>query len=595
MYEDLQPYVALLANPSPSGQLMSRLHSSPHFLDSPDAAERDARLLLEFYDVLASQVSDLTRFSVLAGRLMEIALAQAADPKRLLTVQRAMLATEAPMTARAMSRLLFSSLVATAYEPMTLYMEAQVRDALAPGARLAAPLVVGARAFFTATHLLHGANTSELVPADIRQTLLRGHPIAYVNRLAAVLEAALEARVRQCGPLPRRPDPDAALRICFTLEDFVFDRLNTLTKLYCDYLFLLAQQPGVKLSVRVFRITYNYDDFPIPATWDPPLGEFAELMRYYFGADADAALGRIDFQFVDCWRPDRDLVEAIHAELTALSPDICVTCLDRFHSFLETPVYQLAPLLQIEIINGSRFIRRCDGLIPNGVISASRRDEFPWVEAPLPQIPFPIEKRIAKADLGVPADLYLIAVVGKNFPRRLESEGKRELSLSFARALADLLAAEPGLALMTIGESPSSIADWFESAGVAPDPARLRIVKFASDLRATLVACDLVVNPPIRGGGRGMALAVSDHLPVLIFDGADAANFVPPENVVASLEDFVAKVGSYHAKGAGFRETYRDASGTAPFSVEYNARIAEDFVAAARRISAQAQARLAGG
>jgi hypothetical protein len=91
-----------------------------------------------------------------------------------------------------------------------------------------------------------------------------------------------------------------------------------------------------------------------------------------------------------------------------------------------------------------------------------------------------------------------------------------------------------------------------------------------------------------------MALAVSDRLPVLIFEGADAANFVPAANIAAGLDDFLGKAKAYYAKGAGLRVDYRDAAGMAPFSAEYNERVAEAFMTAARATSTRGFQRLSG-
>jgi hypothetical protein len=211
---------------------------------------------------------------------------------------------------------------------------------------------------------------------------------------------------------------------------------------------------------------------------------------------------------------------------------------------------------------------------------------------PIPQIPFPRKEEITKESLGVQNESYVLAVVGKEFTRRLQSERKSGLSLEFARALVGLLEAEPGLSVLLIGEDPALIAEWFKKAEVAPDPSRCKVVEFAADLRSTMLACDLIVNPPMRGGGRGIALAVSDKLPVLIFPDADAANFVPPANIARDMTDFVLKVWRYFRRGAGQREAYVSQSGVIPFSDEYNAAAGQAFVGAARVAVALGRQRL---
>jgi len=338
----------------------------------------------------------------------------------------------------------------------------------------------------------------------------------------------------------------------------------------------------VRLTVRVFRITYNYTDCLMPALWEPTTETLDNLMRGYYGAEADAKLDRIDFQFVDCWHPTGDYVATIQSVVKELQPDVCVTCLDRHSSFLEIVLYHSAPLLQFEIINRSGFVKNCDVLIPNGAVEAEHRGNFHYIDAPLPQISFPIKEKVTKQTVGFRNDIYVLAVIGKDFTRRAESERNVDASLAFARTLAGLLIAEPSLGVLLVGETPARVAHWFGQAGVSPGEARVKVIEFATDLRATMLACDLIVNPPMRGGGRGMALAISDQLPTIIFPDADAANFVPADNVAKDLTDFVLKVWRYVRLGSGWRENYISRSGLVPFSPEYNHMAAQSFVEAAR-------------
>jgi len=326
------------------------------------------------------------------------------------------------------------------------------------------------------------------------------------------------------------------------------------------------------------------------------MGQLTDLFTKYYGVTGAAAAGRIDFQFVDCWAANGDYFGAIRTAINCLRPDVCVTCLDRPSSFLEIALYSLSPLLQVEIINRSAFVRHCDILIPNGATPVEHRGPFNYFNAPLPQIPFPLTEKVTKVSLGFTDNCYLLGVIGKDFTRRMEGEGKTELSLGFARALAGLMAAEPSLSILLVGENPTHLNDWFEAAGITGlGGSRMRVVEFATDLRATILACDLIVNPPIKGGGRGMALAISDQLPVLIFPDADAANFVKQTNIMRDLTDFVLNVWRYLRRGVGWREHYVGASGLTPFSNEYNHSSAASFVEASRTAAAHGRSRLRRG
>ncbi len=568
-------------------EFFAELRRLPVFEDVTDTGERDIALVFQVYADMIGHLQDQTFFGMQAGKLIRVCVAHFQDRGRVLEALRRRFGPSPALTSEALSFYIVFSFVAGEYDDLTILLTRYV-DACAARGALDGPLLVAMRSFLTVSTEVWSLSDSSPIPADVRPALRQKPPGPRAWELAAMIDARIRERcaaLRQAGP---------ELHLLFVMDDFVFDRLNTLTKLYCDYFYILAKYTATRIKVRVYRITLGYHHARMPAIWDPPDGNFGALMAAYFGEEGRELAENIDFRYVNCWEAAEDYVGAIARDLDDLRPDVCVTSLDRQASFLETAVYELSPLLQFEVINGSGFIRRCDALVPNGSASEQRQREFHCVFAPLPQIPFPVVAPVTKTDLGFAEDGYVVAVVAKEFPRRLLSEGKAELSNAFAAALVDLQVTYPGLSLLLVGEMPDEIDAWFARAGVQPDRTRLGVIAFAQDLRATMQACDLVVNPPQRGGGRGMALAITDRLPVLIFSDADATNFVPASNVCADIAAFLAEVGRYVRLGRGYRETYVSASGEAPFSDAYNRECAVRFVETAWIAHARGRARLRG-
>ncbi len=578
--------IDMLAQKVKANEFFMELRGAPIFEDITDPGQRDIELVFQMYANMMGYVKDQTFFSVLAGRLIGICVEHFEDRMRVLTALRNRFGPRPALTSETLSFYIMFSFVAGEYDDLTILFRRYL-DERAKRGMLDGPLLIAMRSFLTASSQLWSLSDHGPIPAEARQALQRKPPGRRAPDLAEMVDSLIRER---CTAL-RGTTP--TLHLLFAMDDFVIDRLNTLTKLYCDYFYVLAKYTQVRITVRVYRITLGYDHARMPAIWDPPDGELGDLMKVHFGNEGNALAEKIDFRYVNCWEETEDYVGTIARDIDVLRPDVYVTCLERQASFLETVLYELSPLLQIEVVNGSGFIRHCDVLVPNGSVSEQRQREFHCVLAPLPQTSFPIIAPVTKTELGFAEDSYVVAVVAKEFPRRLISENKAELSKAFAVALVELQVAYPALSLLLIGETPDGIDAWFSRAGVQPDRARLRVIDFAQDLRATMQACDLVVNPPQKGGARGMGLAITDQLPVLVFSDTDATNFVPTSNVCADIAAFVAKAGYYVRKGCGYREAYVSVSGDAPFSDAYNRQCAIAFVEAAWIAAARGRARLA--
>lgn len=579
--------VHMLGENAPTDAILGVLRPLPVLSEVTDAEQRDLELIFLMYSEMLAYVQDQTYFGIQAGGIIRICIERFPNREAILVGLRRRFGEQPELSSELLSFYIVFSFAAGDYAELHLLMHRYLDERASAGV-LDSTLMLAMRSLIITAYGVFSLSAGGALPESVRPLLRQNPPIHQAIELASRIETLIRDRCRSL----RREQRD--LHIMFALDDFVADRLNTTTKMFCDYFFVLAKHTDVQISVKIYAITRGYQHARMISIWDPPAVEdFVGLMAHYFGEEGRAAAEKINFSYADFWEDGEDYVGRIGRDLAKLRPDVCVTSLDRQNSFLEIALFELAPLLQIEIINNSGFVHHCDVLVPNGSLSEQRRREFHCVTARLPQIPFPIVSTVTKESLGFAADSYVLAVVAKEFPRRMELEGKQALSMAFAGLLVELQSRHPELALLLVGETPLQVEAWFAQAGVRPDAGRMRIIEFAQDLRATMLACDLVVNPPQRGGGRGIAIAVSDGVPVIIFDDADAANFVPSANQCTDLTAFNAKVEYYIALGCGFRELYiATESGEAPFSDAYNRNCALQFVEAAWTTRERGRARL---
>lgn len=577
--------VGLLASQVPSTTFFAKLRESELLADASDPIERDIELAFQMYFDMMDFVTDQTFFGIQAGQLVNICVEHFEDPARIAATLQQKFGPHPKLDSRTLSVFIVFSFIARKYDDLFLLVNRYITEHANRGV-LDGTLMITLRSLLTSSNFIYSTSSSGPIPMAVRNALQTNSPMGSVRNIADSVDAIVRARSQA---LHAEHPP---VTILFAMDDFVADRLNTLTKLYCDYFYVLAKHTRARIVIRVYPITLGYTGSPMMAIWDPPRVVLADLMTDYFGDEGKEIAAKIDFSYVNCWTPTEDYIQTIKNDIDRIRPDACVTCLERHSSFLEIVLYELAPLLQIEVINGSGFVRHCDALIPNGTVSEARKQQFHCVDAPLPQIPFPIVAPISKAQLGFDAQSFVIAVVAKEFPRRMEMEGKHALSKAFAASLVGLQMAHTNVAILLVGELPSEVIAWFQRASVNPDWNRTKIIEFAQDLRATMQACDVIVNPPQRGGARGLGLAISDQKPVIIFDDADAANFVPISNICNDIVSFEGLISRYLKLGHGYKENYIAASGEAPFSEAYNQNCATSFIDAIRYVGRSGNARL---
>ena len=143
----------------------------------------------------------------------------------------------------------------------------------------------------------------------------------------------------------------------------------------------------------------------------------------------------------------------------------------------------------------------------------------------------PQENQYTRAQLGLPEDRFLVAVVGA----RLDYEVTDE----FIQAVLD---SHPSAHLVFIGpisryEEMTARNERLKQASTA--------LGFQSDVLAVLEVCDLYANPRRAGGGSSAAEALYKGVPVVTLNFGDVAVSAGPDFVVESYEEMTAAIRRY--------------------------------------------------
>jgi glycosyltransferase involved in cell wall biosynthesis len=136
---------------------------------------------------------------------------------------------------------------------------------------------------------------------------------------------------------------------------------------------------------------------------------------------------------------------------------------------------------------------------------------------------------VSRAELGLPADAFVFAVVGVRLDDDVDG---RFLDL------LETITADPRAHVAMMGRF-----DEFEAA-LAPRPAlagRVSFLGYRQDILSVLRVCDAYINPDRTGGGRSGAYALHAGLPVLSLRRGDVAGAVGPERCCASYEEMAVE------------------------------------------------------
>lgn len=165
-----------------------------------------------------------------------------------------------------------------------------------------------------------------------------------------------------------------------------------------------------------------------------------------------------------------------------------------------------------------------------------------FMDEKIPVIVEKAESAIPRAELGLPEERFLIAVVGN----RLEEE----IDASFVEVMKAVLEEAPEAAFVFIGEA-ESVKEHFREAGWSN---RVFYPGYQESLMEVYNSLDLYVNPRRMGGGFSGTMALIAGLPVVTLPDCDVAYNVGEPFIVQSYEQMIKVVCRY----VNDREFYRE-------------------------------------
>jgi hypothetical protein len=393
--------------------------------------------------------------------------------------------------------------------------------------------------------LFKGANLPKgysSLSARLRRTYgrARRQRMQFVADVASIASEQLSYRLRQItSDRPPRPARPPIVSMAVIVEDFGPLPRNTTTKLIVDWCYLLVRTfHNVHLTILVAKNHAPDDDFRMPGVHSCAIVGLGSLLEWY-GLPTDADIqGRLTLRYV------RDaegggFTERFVAELSRAAPD-CTLFFSVPNFLIERAIYDHFPVVAIELLNGLNNSLSVDVMIPNGKVAPGTMELFgsKLTQVPYPQIPFVIRENYTRKSLNLPdPDRGVVIVsVGINFEQRIAAGNQL-----FWGRVQDILTQFPNAVWLMVGigdaGKQSIMARFPDIAGIIMS-GRLRFQQYELDLRALYGCCDIFALPPIAGGGRGTALAVSAGLPIVAYRFSDAANFVPPDQLHESHEGY---------------------------------------------------------
>lgn len=129
--------------------------------------------------------------------------------------------------------------------------------------------------------------------------------------------------------------------------------------------------------------------------------------------------------------------------------------------------------------------------------------------------------------LKVSKDAFLFAVVGA----RIE----QELTVEFQKVLVGILDANPKAHILIVGTD-----NFAPLVQLKPYAARIRLMRYTTDLRSALSVSDAFLNPPRQGGGNAAYWSLFESLPILTLDDCDVQMTIQQDAAVQTLSELEA-------------------------------------------------------
>lgn len=312
---------------------------------------------------------------------------------------------------------------------------------------------------------------------------------------------------------------------------------------------LAEASPGVEITILVTleaHLAGKILEFDVDTT------DFKSIRRELLAEVAGKVRDRISIEYGAVVDGVADLVQTA-GRITAIDPDAVVSWggvyePKLFRQFL----YRNFPHVQIQFNIANVEHEFTDIIMAHGGPSslgmiwpaAGRRFPKRWRYHKVPiELP-PKETVYAPEEVKREPDEFTVATVASG--GRIERAVIRFQS-EIVGSLGALMQARPKVAWVCIGvQRPEAILGVHPIFAELAESDRLRFMPYEPNLRSFYAHCDAYLHlPSIHGGGGGIAMAAIEAVPILVMDGCDADNFLPPEAMHPDFGAAVAKLGEF--------------------------------------------------
>ena len=181
-----------------------------------------------------------------------------------------------------------------------------------------------------------------------------------------------------------------------------------------------------------------------------------------------------------------------------------------------------ADFLASYMTSDSRYVKEALNLIKK-----EKQKTFKFI-SPITKNYDVLNKNYTRQKFGLPADKFLICLVGNRLEREVNSE--------YEKWIKEILSESDRFFLITIGST-------IKESGMEE---RIIQLGYQDNLADVLQVCNVFINPPRQGGGGGAVAALAAGIPVLTLPNCDVATGVPSTFVVKDLEEMKEHILRYH-------------------------------------------------